>query len=326
MLTYWKAIQNGCGLCVGLLLIVPPIAVFWLGGLLFNVVAWSAICLSLCNRPRGMCCAFPCFAVAFGVLTLSIGMNSPLPWYWEIERSQVLRHVSVCDSKQWKDSTGPIYFRDGALTQHGQMPKAVPINITHCWEKTLKPLKIGSRKQWLNCYFMVQPVFQCDYSGLPSPLMSDACTEPQACAWAVTSAASLGFVNFPEAPKVPDCGKPGLCGFATHLLFHYPEVKQDSSIDAFHAELQAAARQYSVDLTAESPLLHLVNPAEEAAALGAVAPIFYLLLLLYMPFGAICAFLLLLCKGGRGILLQKCRELRYLQADSDSDGSSRDSD
>ncbi|CAJ1387147.1 unnamed protein product [Effrenium voratum] len=286
VLINFKGIAS-CG-CIAVVLI-PILALFFGSG--------GAISVGLCGNPVGMCCICPCFFVCAGVLALGLGLNSPVLRYWEIESSEPLRHISVCDTARWQDSTGAIYFYDGALTEHGEMPPSIAINISHCW---------GTRRKnsvttlWNDCYFLVRPVFQCDYSGPPGLQMSDDCEEPQACAWALTSGASQ-YGQLPEPPKVPDCGGGrGLCGFTTHLLNHYPEMTQvESSMDTFRVELEAAARQYSLSsLTADSPFLNLVNPKAEAEKLATYVPIYYLLLFLYVPFGAVCAFLLLLFKGG----------------------------
>ena len=290
LLTYWKAISISTHL-LGLLILIPAIAAFFFGGLGFNMLTWGFIFMALCDNPAGMCCVCPCFFICAMVLFLALGLNSPVQRSWEIDALEPMRGVGMC-SEEWGDFKGSIYFKDGALTQQGRMPKPLLINIARCYSEVNK----GRPPTWYSCHFVLQPVFQCDVdSSYLDFEFSDAC-KPRGCAWAITADSSAT----PAAPAVPDCGRrhgQGLCGFATDLVMLMPLINEESK-DTFHQALQDAAAQYPGNLTSASPLLSLVNPKEESASLRSWVPVYYLLLFLYVPFGAMSAFLLACQKQG----------------------------
>ncbi|CAE7740668.1 unnamed protein product, partial [Symbiodinium pilosum] len=175
--------------------------------------------------------------------------NSPVQRYWEIESVEPLRHVGLCASS-WHDFQGSIYFRDGTLHEHGQLPEAKSIEIARCYDEHHK----NAPPTYYNCKFRARPVFQCDSHDSYSE-MSDTCMQPRACAWAITASTS----EWPLPPETPDCGKrsQGLCGFVTDMTKLIPKMMENStSMDAFHDAMQAAAANFS-GLTSESPLLSL---------------------------------------------------------------------
>ncbi|CAE7806269.1 unnamed protein product [Symbiodinium sp. CCMP2592] len=291
VLTYSTSIMNSLGLC-GLLIIFPAMVVFFFGGLGFNFLTWGLIFMALGDSPVGGCCACPCFFVCAFVLYLASGTGSPVLRSWQIDSLKPLEHVGIC-TEEWRDFQGSIYFEDGSLAEDHHMPRAIPINITHCYAERQK----GRVTEWRDCHFMVRPVFQCDVS--PFYAVSDACTEPRACAWAITGS----IWEVPAPPEKPEC-RPGrgLCGFMMTPEMFAPMIT-DESKDTFHKELQAAGKEFPGNLTGTSPLLSLVNPKQEAASLRWWRPVYYLLIFLYVPFGALVALLVAACefRGGRTI-------------------------
>ncbi|CAE7248915.1 unnamed protein product, partial [Symbiodinium necroappetens] len=213
--------------------------------------------------------------------SLAVGKNGHCLRFWE--GSQPLRQVDVCDVEEWKDFRGSIYFQNGALTQHGRTMPAFPINITACFAIA------GGHQPDLqeDCYFMVRPVFQCDDEG-PDGGLPLSCVAPHACAWAITA-------NTSSMPQ--------------HV---------NASMSAFEDALETAGRHFP-GLTAESPLLYLVNPVEVTGSLGAWVPIYYVLLFIYVPFGTLLAWLQPAWQSGCGGALQNYVDFLEGLSEDDTD-------
>jgi len=277
LLTYMSSVFSWLG-CYGILILVPALVAFFFGGLFFNFVTWGVISMALLRNPAGACCTCPCFFVCSFIIYLAVGTGSPVLRSWEIESLEPMEHVGLC-TDVWRDFKGSIYFEDGSLSEDDKMPQAFPINVPRCYAKHHK----NSKTEWFDCHFMVRPVFQCD--GSRHYEVSDACEEPRACAWAITGSTW----DVPSPPEKPEClpGR-GLCGFRTMAEIMVPPITE-SSKHTFQKELQAAGKQFPGNLTGESPLLDLVNPEEEAASLRFWRPVYYLLLFLYVPLGALAS-------------------------------------
>ena len=132
----------------------------------------------------------------------------------------------------------------------------------------------------------LRPVFNCD------PRLSKTCTTPRACAWAITASEDSEVVRRPDPPKAADCGTPGVCGLVFGMNFFMPAMAANSTnMKTFHQLLQTAGRQFPGNLTADSPLLALANPAELRRASEEAVERFYKLLIVYVPLGAFLGLL-----------------------------------
>lgn len=278
--------------------------VFLVFGELVNHCSWVEILGHQLGRYHWIL-SLPIF---LGLRSLAAGKNGHCLRFWE--GSQPLRQVDVCDVEEWKDFRGSIYFQNGALTQHGRTMPAFPINITACFAIA------GGHQPDLqeDCHFMVRPVFQCDDDG-PDGGLPLSCVAPRACAWAITANTS----NMPQPPQTPGCSTSGLCGFVTDLKQLMPGMLHvNASMSPFEDALETAGRHFP-GLTAESPLLYLVNPVEVTGSLGAWVPIYYVLLFIYVPFGTLLAWLQPAWQSGCGGALQNYVDFLEGLSEDDTD-------
>ena len=299
-LTVWRAAYERSEV-TGMLILMPSIVAFSLGGLFFNVRTWGFVGKALVSDAAGTvmaaCSFFACLLVALVVLMFAAAEQSPASLYWEFEG--IKRDVSLCSTEEWKDYKGGIYFQDGALTEHGHTTQALHISISPCYVR-VEGSDVTVDEIYYNCYFAVRPIFQCDSSSALD--VSDACISPRACAWAITSGEGEDGTRAPplEPPKAPDCGTSGarLCGEVFRLKKFMREMAaQPKSIEAFYRALQTAGRQLPGNLTEESPLLFLTNPEEQLANVRPLAGFYYFLLLIYVPFSAVVGLLVLARRG-----------------------------
>ena len=227
-----------------------------LGCLVFGELANYFSWVEILGRQLGRFHWIFSLPIFLGLRTLAGGKNGHCVRFWE--GSQPLRQVGICDIEEWKDFRGSIYFRDAAVTQHGDTMPAVSINITACFA-----IARGNQPDLQEgCYFMLRPIFQCDDDS-PDGGLPLSCVEPRACAWAITANTS----SIPEPPQSPNCLSSGLCGFVTDLEQLIPGMLHvNASMSTFQDALDAAGRHFPGHLTAESPLLDLVNPVEAEAS------------------------------------------------------------
>lgn len=102
-----------------------------LGCLVFGELANYFSWVEILGRQLGRFHWIFSLPIFLGLRTLAGGKNGHCVRFWE--GSQPLRQVGICDIEEWKDFRGSIYFRDGAVTQHGDTMPAVSINITACF-------------------------------------------------------------------------------------------------------------------------------------------------------------------------------------------------
>ncbi|CAE7518910.1 unnamed protein product [Symbiodinium natans] len=253
-----------------------------LGGMAFNFRVWSFILGQNCCL--GLCATAGCFLPGAFILFYAIGTASPVLFEWEFMEIEPIHYVDLCSTAEWKDFKGGIYFEGGALTQDDSMPPVIKLDIQQCiWVEPNNPdVRSG---YWTPCFARLRPVFTCD------PRLSKTCTNPRACAWAIT-ASEASEQSEPDPPKAPDCGTPGVCGMVYRMNFFMPFMSANStSMKTFHQLLETLGRRFPGSLTADSPLLILANPAELKRAGGEAVERFYKLLIVYVPLGAVLGLL-----------------------------------
>lgn len=96
-------------------------------------------------------------------------------------------------------------------------------------------------------------------------------------------------------------------------------IPVNASMSTFQDALDAAGRHFPGHLTAESPLLDLVNPVEVTGSSGVWVPIYYVLLFIYVPFGILLAWLQPLWQSGCGGALQNYVDFLEDLSEDDTD-------
>ena len=295
-LAYWYPVVDMSHWIAAGLLVILVIGLLF-GGCLFNGLIWTYVGKGIFGPSFNDChtccvCSFPCF-ICFGVLLAgATAITSPIEIYREVAGLEPLQHVSLCGKQTWEGFYGGIYFEDGTLTQSGHMPEATRIDIPECYRVVSK--KFPSISHTYACHVVLRPVFNCDPE-------NSLCPKPRACAWAMTGVEEDRFSvgKMAEAPTTPECGGSSeICGMQFNFRFFMTHLARNpEAMDTVRSALKISGAQFPAsNLTADSPMLMLVNPAQFRADILYKLNNYWICWFLFIPCGAISGFLVAACK------------------------------